>query len=321
MIITITFNPSIDSIYSLEHFLVEGDHNRVDNPLRMIGGKGINASRVLMQLGVHVIPLTISGGANGVFMKQKLIEENIHPIFFPISGDIRNSITLMNNGVQTELVEKGPNIPNEVIEQMLQTIQQLVNQYSISVISINGSIISDDELVYNKFLSKLNQLIKPGTKIVMDVSQHLLANLFNNEIFPYCIKPNKKELSELLQTELTTKSQIIKVLSYPKFNSIPFILVSLGKDGAIAKVDDAIYTIEIPTIKVVNPTGSGDAVVAGICYSIEKNLDIISTLKYAMACGMSNAMHKEIGYISLVQVEKLLEEITITTVNLSTASS
>ena len=85
----------------------------------------------------------------------------------------------------------------------------------------------------------------------------------------------------------------------------------MGADGAVARINNQIYSISIPSIKVINPTGSGDSTVAGVCYALERGFSNIDTLTFAMACGMSNALHEEVGRVQSDEVEELTNKIIV----------
>lgn len=317
MIVTITFNPSIDYIYELPTFLMEGTHHRVNNPLRTVGGKGINTARALHALGEEVLGLTVIGGLNGEVLKNRLQAEGIPMHFFTIEEETRTSMTFMSNGNQTEVVERGPYVTEDTIGEVENYLQQLfLTESHISCISINGTIINDDLLIYQKLLQRLSIWLPTDTKILMDLSQPLLKPTITGSVKPYFIKPNLKELSELLQTNIIAKSDVILALKENSFlHDIPFILVSMGAEGAIAKMQDTIYQIDIPKIKVVNPTGSGDSTVAGVCYGISHQLSNEDILKYAMACGISNTMHQQVGGVEQHDIDDLLPKIKIKKIN------
>lgn len=313
MIITITFNPSIDYIYDLPIFLTEGKHHRVDNPLRTVGGKGINTARALHALGEEVLGLTVIGGLNGEVLKNRLQSEGIPMHFFKIKEETRTSMTFMSNSNQTEVVERGPYVTEDTIGEVENYLQQLfLTEPHISCISINGTIINDDLLIYQKLLHRLSIWLPTDTKILMDLSQPLLKPTITGTVKPYFIKPNLKELSDLLQKNITTKSDVISALKENVFlHDIPFILVSMGAEGAIAKMQNSIYQIDIPKIKVINPTGSGDSTVAGVCFGISHQLSDEELLKYAMACGISNTMHQQVGGVKKSDISTLLAKITV----------
>ena len=287
MIITVTFNPSLDSIYTLSQFPIEGDHNRVPNPYRTVGGKGINSARALLSLGADVLALTTIGGDNGQVVKSKLDTEQIPVHYFPIKGDTRVSMTVMANGIQTEIVEKGPNVETDIVLNVIEFIKHYSKtEEDLSCVSINGTINHCSNNIYCLLLDKLHEFLSPNTKILFDVSQPLLGEVLKNKNLPYFIKPNLKELSELLNIPVTKKEEVIDILSKTNLLSdIPFTLISMGADG--------------------------DSTVAGVCYALERGFSNIDTLKFAMACGMSNALHEEVGRVQSDEVEELTNKVIV----------
>ncbi|MBF0779572.1 MULTISPECIES: 1-phosphofructokinase family hexose kinase [unclassified Granulicatella] len=311
MIVTITLNPSVDFLYFLDHFLKEGEHNRVSNPIKMIGGKGINASRVLSTLQSNFAAITIGGGSYLSFLNAQLAKDNIPVHIIPTQDEIRTAMTFMANGTHTELVEKGPKVDQTIIQKVLQTLENLNTQEKLDIISINGSIVSDNEHIYAELIDTLYRIYGSDIKVILDASQIQLKNALKAKQAPYFIKPNTKELSELSHQLINTKDDVIAYLKAGHFSHIPFVLVSMGEDGGIAQFNGQFYDITIPKIELVNPTGSGDSTVAGICHGLSQQLPIQDILKLAMACGMSNAMNKGIGVIDLDIVQSLIPQITV----------
>ena len=222
-------------------------------------------------------------------------------------------MTVMANGIQTEIVEKGPNVETDIVLNVIEFIKHYSKtEEDLSCVSINGTINNCSNNIYCLLLDKLHEFLSPNTKILFDVSQPLLGEVLNNKNLPYFIKPNLKELSELLNIAVTKKEEVIDILSKTNLLSdIPFTLISMGADGAVARINNQIYNISIPSIKVINPTGSGDSTVAGVCYALERGFSNIDTLTFAMACGMSNALHEEVGRVQSDEVEELTNKVIV----------
>lgn len=313
MIITVTFNPSIDYIYFLDQFIKEGEHNRVGNPLRMVGGKGLNTARTLSLLKEEVLALAVVGGNNGNTLKNLFLQEKIPVVFFDNDAETRTSMTFMSKDTQTELVEKGPSISKAVIQNVENYLINICQEREdISCISFNGTLITDDTTIYAKLLSRLHKKLPTNIKLLMDLSEPLLTPVLQNSVVPYFIKPNIKELSDLVGQTISTKEDVISILKYHKnLKNIPFLLVSMGSQGAVAQINHILYDVKIPIINAINPTGSGDATVGGVCYSIQHQFSPEKTLKYAMACGMSNASHERVGFVEKQHVEKLVQQIEV----------
>lgn len=129
---------------------------------------------------------------------------------------------------------------------------------------------------------------------------------------PDFIKPNIHELGEIVNQQFSNKQEVLQAIPKIDFNGIKNILISCGSEGALFKQQDSLYDITIPKIKIINPTGSGDATVGGYAYATEQQFSIEQTLKYAMACGMSNAQSQRVGFINQKDVQRFIEQITVT---------
>lgn len=310
MILTITLNPSMDYVYRRDTFVL-GEHNRFENPHKMPGGKGINAARAISFLGGDVICFTALAGLNGEHIKKMLDSEKFTYINHEINGESRNAITVMHDGAkQTEIVEAGPELSTKEEKEIFDQIDLILNNNSYKVVTINGSVNSRNDSLYLNLLKKIKNE-HPDIFLLMDVSGQQLKNIVNSkDIHPYFIKPNIVEFSELVNEEFADKDELIHFLK--TFNTnINLLLISCGEHGAVVKYKDNIYNVEIPKVKVVNPTGSGDSTVAGVAYAIDNDYDFESMIKLAMASGMSNAMEKGVGVVNKEVVSELIKKISV----------
>lgn len=311
MILTITLNPSMDYIYQIDHFNI-GKQNRFNPPTRMPGGKGINASRTIASLNNEVLAFTLLGGINGKMIYEELKKEKFSNYNIEIKEESRNAITIMHdNETHTEIVEEGPIISESQKREIFSSIMNIINTNNIHIVSINGSVNTTNEFFYNELLELLRTKIDHDLTILMDISKDKLKNIVNNSQYrPDFIKPNIIEFGELFDMEIAEKAEVIKILKQYHIN-IPYILVSCGADGAVAKVNNKIYNIDIPSIQLVNPTGSGDATVGGVAHSFEHNFDDEAILRQAMACGVANAMESGVGVVSQKNVAAIYNKVTI----------
>lgn len=312
MFFAITLNPSIDYTYSLEHLHI-GGCSRTTAPTIMAGGKGINMSRALSSLGASGISYTVIAGKQGSILLSLLEEEDITVFPFSIEGETRNAITIMHdNETHTEINEYGPYIDSETEEKIINNIISTISHHSdINVVSINGSVNSENKHLYSQLLDILNQKF-PDVTIVIDASKDQLHHVLHNpNNYPDFIKPNILEFSEFLGKKITSKDELISELK--TFTSkIPYILVSCGADGAVAKFNNTIYNITVPKIKVVSPTGSGDSTVAGFIYGLLNQYSDIDILKTAMACGVSNTTEDGVGIVKKEKFNTYFDQITVT---------
>lgn len=313
MIISLTLNPSMDYLYEINSFHL-GKLNRFKNPVRMVGGKGINAGRTASILGSNVWTTGVLAGLNGSLVNSLLNKENFTKDFINIDGETRNAITIIHDeGTQTEMIEAGPHVNSAIEKDLLKKIiQQCKENTDVEVICLCGSVNSENDSLYKDFITKIKSELRNDIKILADISRTQLINVLRSEIKPYFVKPNIHEFSEVLGIEMHTKDEVIKNLkSTALFDGISLIIVSCGEDGAIAKFKNDIYDLEIPKIKLVNPTGSGDATVGGVAYALDQKLNIEDTLRFAMASGVANAMEEAVGFVTLENIDTIKEQINV----------
>ncbi|MFD1901206.1 PfkB family carbohydrate kinase [Enterococcus termitis] len=172
------------------------------------------------------------------------------------------------------------------------------------MLALCGSANTENDHLYQHYLEQLGGI----SKVLTDISGKQLKNILNSPVKPYFIKPNIHEFAELLHTTIKNKNDVIAHLTQPLIKDIPFVLVSCGSEGAIAKYKDRIFDVSIPAIDAINPTGSGDATVGGIAFALDQGFSIEETLRYGMACGMSNALEQAVGFVSTDNVEQLKRE-------------
>ena len=313
MIISLTLNPSVDYLYEIDSFQL-GKLNRFKNPVRMVGGKGINAGRTASILGSKVWATGVLAGKNGELVRSILEKEKFSKDFLDIDGETRNAITIMhNNGIQTEMIEVGPYVNETTEEEILKKIIQQNNiSTNIEVICLCGSVNSKNENLYQNFIKIIKKKLGNDIKILADISRTQLKNVLESDYKPYFIKPNIHEFSEIIDTVVNTKDEIVYHLKNSNlFDGVPLIIVSCGEDGAIAKFNKEIYDLKIPTIDLVNPTGSGDATVGGVAYALDNKLTTEEILRYAMASGVANAMEEAVGFVDKKNVDVIKNKIII----------
>lgn len=306
MILTVTMNPSIDISYPLEEFKLD-TVNRVAEVSKTAGGKGLNVTRVLAEIGDHVAATGLIGGTNGKFLLQNL-HQNVQQSFYEISGDTRNCIAILHEGKQTEILEAGPRISASEANGFLHHFKHLME--SADVVSISGSLPAGLPVEYYIQLIEIaNQF---DNKVVLDCSGAALEAVLKSNVKPTAIKPNNEELSQLLGREVSKDiGELESVLSDPLFEGVEWIIVSLGADGAFAKHWDTFYKVDIPKIEVVNPVGSGDSTVAGISSALSHHVDDVSLLKKANVLGMLNAQEKMTGHVNVYHYDGLYEQINV----------
>lgn len=307
MILTITLNPSVDIAYQLDTFHLD-TVNRVEKVQKTAGGKGLNVTRVLKQIGEDVVATGFIGGEVGSYVKKQLTRNDIKNSFVEIGNETRNCIAILHGGQQTEILEQGPTIQEHEALNFIEHLEIILK--NVDVVAISGSLPKG---LASDYYAEIVELCKKcGVAVVLDCSGEALKNVLESQQKPTVIKPNTEELSQLIGKNVTDDIQELKaVLSGQLFQGIEWIVVSLGAKGAFAKHKDKFYRVKIPKINVVNPVGSGDSTVAGIAASLAHALPDVELLKNANVLGMLNAQEEQTGYVNLEHSEELYSQIEV----------
>ncbi|WP_334115824.1 hexose kinase [Ligilactobacillus sp.] len=310
-ILTLTLNPSVDISYPLEHLNID-TVNRVSTARKTAGGKGLNVARVLSQLGQKTEASGFLGGDLGNYISRKLDEDGIKDRFMQISGETRNCIAILHDdGKQTEILESGPEITADEAAGFMNHLEQCLED--IDIMTISGSLPKGLPV---DFYSKLIEIAeKKGVQTLLDTSGKPLLRSLSSLHRPYLIKPNQEEIGQIAGEKVEDMNQLKNILlENPMLSSIPWVVVSLGKNGAVAKVGMELYQAKIPVIDAVNPVGSGDSTVAGLACALNRRQNAEEVLKTAMTAGILNTLNKKTGcidtslfdhYYSQIEIEKM----------------
>ena len=307
MILTVTMNASIDISYPLDTLKID-TVNRVSEVTKTPGGKGLNVTRVLSEIGEPVVATGLVGGKLGEFLKEKLSQQSVKHHFFEVSGETRNCIAILHEGFQTEILESGPQITPQESGDFLSHFRMISKPFD--VITISGSLPNGMPTdYYAKLIGLANTYQK---KVVLDCSGATLVSALKSPEKPFVIKPNTEELSQILGQEISDDTAELKeALSKEIFAGVEWIIVSLGSKGAFAKHDDKFYRVTIPKIDVVNPVGSGDSTVAGIASALIQDFSDEDLLKRANVLGMLNAQEKITGHVNMANYDKLFSQLQV----------
>lgn len=308
MIVTVTMNPSIDISYPLERLNID-TVNRTSQVTKTAGGKGLNVTRVIHDLGGDVLAAGVLGGFHGAFIAAELKKAGIKQAFTPIKEETRDSIAILHEGNQTEILEAGPTISGEEQSAFLEKFAELLDQAEI--VTLSGSLAKG---LPQDFYQKLVQAAhEKDVKVLVDTSGESLRQVLAGQQKPFLIKPNLEELEALLEQKFSLDhlAEIQTALTQPLFAGVEWIVVSLGKAGAIAKYKSDFYRVTIPTIKVVNPVGSGDSTIAGFAYGVSQAMPPEELLKMCMATGMANAQERRTGHVDPTNVEQHFAKIEV----------
>lgn len=287
MIYTVTFSPAIDYVMDLDQFNI-GDINRSISESFLPGGKGINVSIVLSNLGAKTVATGFLGGFVGEYIKSELNKLNITSDFIDVDGITRINVKIRSNE-ETAINGQGPHISDEDVEKLINKLQNIKeNDFLVISGAIPKTLPSD---TYEKILSRLKN---KNIKIVVDCTKDTLLKTLSYN--PFMIKPNKEELEEVLNCKINDdielERQVTKLIELGAEN----VIVSLGKDGAFIKGKNIqALKIKAPNGKVVNTVGAGDSLVAGFLYEYERTGNLIDSLKVGVATGSASAYSENLA--------------------------
>ncbi|CQR45939.1 Tagatose-6-phosphate kinase [Paraliobacillus sp. PM-2] len=307
MILTITLNPSVDIRYSLDHFkLNEG--NRVTNVSKTAGGKGLNVSRVLHQLGEEVAASGFLGGSLGGFIRNEVAKLNMKDFFTSVSGDTRNCIAIIHDGEQTEILEGGPVISSKEESDFLQAFSNYVKE--VDIITMSGSLPKGLPV---DFYSKLITIAKEHDKpVLLDTKGDLLKETLKSGIKPDLIKPNHIELGDLFGESFTDDASIMRALTKPSIlDDVEWVVVTMGSQGAIVKHNNKLYRVNNPKVDAKNPVGSGDSVIAGFAAGLSQGLTDEALIKFGLSMGVLNVMEDQTGCIDTTNIDWCVNKMSI----------
>jgi len=282
MIYTVTFNPSLDYIVSVEDFKL-GLTNRTSSELMLPGGKGINVSIVLKNLGIESTALGFMAGFTGKEIERRLEEDGISSDFIQIENGISRINLKLKSIDGTEINGSGPEIPKEKVEELMARLNTMKEG---DVLFLAGSIpasMPDD--IYRNILKRLDG---KGILIAVDATGNLLVNVL--EYHPFLVKPNNHELGEIFGVELKDRESVIPYAKKMQEMGATNVLVSMAGEGAVlAAADGKVYLAPAPKGKLVNGVGAGDSMVAGFLTGWLKRQDYREAFHMGIATGSASA--------------------------------
>ncbi|MBR6837437.1 MAG: 1-phosphofructokinase [Oscillospiraceae bacterium] len=299
MIYTVTFNPAIDYVVKTDK-MKSGEVNRANEERMYFGGKGINVSIVLNELGIKSRALGFVAGFTGEAIENGLVSQGIETGFVRMKNGFSRINVKIKSDAETELNGRGPDIPDDAVAELFERLEMIKDGDTLVLAgSIPPSLPSD---IYEKILAHLE-----GRKIrtVVDATKDLLLNVL--KYHPFLVKPNNHELGEMFGVKLETTEQIAEYAGKLRDMGARNVLVSMAGDGALLLDENGkIHTCGVCKGTVKNSVGAGDSMVAGFIAGSE-NGDYEYALKLGTACGGATAFSE--GLAKKDDIFRLLETI------------
>ena len=282
MIYTVTFNPSLDYIVSVNDFQL-GLTNRTDSELILPGGKGINVSTILMNLGIDSTAFGFAAGFTGEEIIREVEAMGIRSDFIKIDSGISRINLKLKNIDGMEINGSGPEISEEKIEELLRKLD-ILGEGDILVLagSIPASMPAD---MYSTIMERLQH---KNVTFIVDATKDLLINVLKYK--PFLIKPNNHELGELFDVKLTTREEVIPYGKKLQKQGARNVLISMAGEGAVLVAEDgSVYEAPAPKGTLVNAVGAGDSMVAGFTAGWIEKKDYRHAFYMGVSAGSASA--------------------------------
>jgi len=306
MIATVTLNPALDQHVQVENLVLD-DTNRWVSFKRQPGGKGINVSRVLRELGGETVAYGFIGGHAGDDIERLLKEEGVHTDFTRIKTEIRSNfiITDLKTHRQTRISAPGPRVTPGEFKKLLDRITGIKPrpQYIIFAGSVPPGV---PYYIYRELIDRMKVL---GIRTVLDAADMWLIEGIHAR--PDIIKPNVREAQTLLGVELKTEEDIICAVKTIVGMGVGIAAISRGPDGMIIADGNVVLKVVPPQVEIMSTVGAGDSTVAGLVFKLSEGGSLEEASRLAVAAGTAATLTPGTELCHKENVERLLPLVTV----------
>jgi tagatose 6-phosphate kinase len=285
MILCVNLNAAIDKTIVVNSLQL-GEIHRPVAVKSLAGGKGCNVARALQQFGEKPVVTGWVGGTAGQFIENGLQQEGIETDFVYTDFESRTCTSILdsNNQAMTEIYEKGDPVPAVKVDEMLARFAEIVGGYT--TVTLSGSLPPG---VPHDFYAQLIAIAqKASVPTFLDSSKEAL--LQGVAAKPFLIKPNETEVAILAGRELKTMADYTTAAVDISTRYETIVVLSLGKDGAIAAQGQEVVHVQNPTVEAESAVGSGDCMMAGLTYGFSRGFSLAEAVKCGVAAGTANTL-------------------------------
>lgn len=282
MIYTVTFNPAIDYVLGVEN-LQPGMTNRSNYEQLLPGGKGLNVSTILNNLGIANTALGFIAGFTGKEIKRSFEELGGKSDFIELKEGLSRINVKIKSDTETEINAVGPTIDNDAISELLKKLNTLKDG---DALILAGSIpISLSDSLYSDIMKMLSDR---DIMIAVDATKDLLINVLEHK--PFLVKPNNHELGEIFGVTLKKRDEVVPYAKKLQGKGAKNVLISMAGEGAvlITETGDVLMS-EAPRGTVKNSVGAGDSMVAGFIAGWCEKHDYAHAFKMGLSAGSASA--------------------------------
>lgn len=303
MIYTVTFNPSLDYIVSVSDFKL-GLTNRTDSELLLPGGKGINVSTVLQNLGIANTAFGFAAGFVGEEVRKEVEQLGVKAEFISLDEGVSRINLKLKSIDGTEINGRGPRIPREAVDALMTQLDRLGADDTLVLAGSIPASMPDD--IYQKIMERLDGR---DVRIVVDATKDLLLNVLGHH--PFLIKPNNHELGDIFGVKLSEREEVVPYAKKLQEKGAVNVLVSMAGKGAVLLAEDgSVYAAEAPKGTLKNGVGAGDSMVAGFLAGYGESGDYEHAFRMGLAAGSASAFSEQLA--TKDEIKKVYETCKIT---------
>ena len=304
MIVTLTINPAIDRVISVDRLAFE-DRSYINSTSESPGGRGINASCVIQSFGGSTLALLISGGDTGNRLEQLM--RGCFPFeVVPVAREIRTNLTITDrHGLTVNLNEKGPELAKSEVALVEKTVREALNRATWLMICGSAPPGVPDTF-YGKLIAMAR---KKKVRTLLDADVESLRHGIEEK--PTVVTPNHQEAERLLGRTLLTRTHYLEAAQRIRSMGAESAVISLGSRGAVGALSTGIWEALPPRVDAVCPIGAGDALSAAYVWSTEQKSDPADALRWGVAAGTATARLPGMSFATLEQSREMYAQVEL----------
>lgn len=305
MIVTLTINPAIDRIVSIDRLAFE-DRAYINSSRESAGGRGINVSSVIHSFGGETLAVLISGGDSGKRLEGLLGKCGYRIAVVPVQNEIRTNLTITDkHGLTVNLNEPGPQLGKAEVARVERVVRDTLDH--ASWLMICGSIPPGvPPAFYGKLVSMARQ---KKVKTLLHADGEALREGIAAR--PTVVSPNQQEAGRLLGQTLLTRTHYLEAAERIRQLGADSVVLTLGSRGAVGAFADGLMEALPPRIDAVCPIGAGDALMAAYAWARERRTSAADALRWGVAAGTAKARLPGMTFASLAQAREIYRQVEV----------
>ncbi len=305
MILTFTINPAVDRTVLVDHLVFE-DRGYILSRADSVGGRGINASRVIQSFGAKTTAILTAGGATGEKMRELLKQEQFASDVVPLKAESRTNLTISDKqGLTVKLNELGPNLAPRELDELKKAVERRIAK--ASWLMICGSLPPG---VPGQFYCELIAIARANkVNTLLDTDGEALLHGLEGQ--PTVVTPNQLEAERLLNRALLTRGQFLEAALRIHAMGAESVILSLGSRGVVATNGRETVEVIPPRVDVLCPIGCGDALAAAFTWAMEKKKPFTDALRWGVAAGTASAAMPGMNFAPLERVKETYKRVEI----------